>query len=83
MNKILVIVYVPLIELKYEVYIPINKKIGTVKDLIVKSINEMSDNSLNTNRALKLYNNDTGDVLPNNIYVKDSNMVNGTTLVLI
>ncbi len=83
MNKILVIVYVPLIELKYEIYIPINKKIGTVKDLIVKSINEMSDNSLNTNRALKLYNNDTGDVLPNNIYVKDSNMVNGTTLVLI
>ncbi len=83
MNKILVIVYVPLIELKYEIYIPINKKIGTVKDLIVKSINEMSDNSLNTNRVLKLYNNDTGDVLPNNIYVKDSNMVNGTTLVLI
>jgi hypothetical protein len=83
MNKILIIVYVPLIELKYEIYIPINKKIGTVKDLIVKSINEMSDNSLNTNRALKLYNNDTGDVLPNNIYVKDSNMVNGTTLVLI
>ncbi len=83
MNKILIIVYVPLIELKYEIYIPINKKIGTVKDLIVKSINEMSDNSLNTNRVLKLYNNDTGDVLPNNIYVKDSNMVNGTTLVLI
>lgn len=83
MNKILVVVYVPLIEFKYEVYIPINKKVGTVKDLIIKSINEMTNNALYSNRILKLYNNDTGDVLPNNIYVKDSNMVNGTTLVLI
>ena len=83
MNKILITVYVPLIEAKYELYIPINKKIGTVKELIIKSINEMSDNALNDNQVLKLYNNDTGDVLPNNVYVRDSKMVNGTTLVLI
>ena len=83
MNKILITVYVPLIEAKYELYIPINKKIGTIKSLIIKSINEMSDNALNENQVLKLYNNDTGDVLPNNIYVRDSKMVNGTTLVLI
>lgn len=83
MNKILITVYVPLIEAKYEMFIPINKKIGTVKELIIKSINEMSDNALNENQVLKLYNNDTGDVLPNNVYVRDSKMVNGTTLVLI
>lgn len=83
MNKVLVTVYVPLIESKYEVYVPINKKVGTIKELIIKSINEMSDGALDTNRVLELYDNDTGDVLPNNIYVRDSKMMNGTTLVLI
>ena len=83
MNKILITVYVPLMESKYELYIPINKKIGTIKELIIKSINEMSGGLLNTDRVLKLYDNDTGDVLPNNIYVRDSKMMNGTTLVLI
>ena len=83
MDKVLIVVYVPFIEEKYELYIPINKKIGTVKNLIIKSINEMSDNILDKNQVLRLYSNDTGDVLPNNIYVKDCNIVNGTTLVLI
>lgn len=70
-NKILIIVYVPLIEEKYELYIPINKKIGTVKKLIIDSINEMTDDALNTGLDLKLYDNDTGDVLPNDVYVKE------------
>lgn len=83
MDKVLVVVYVPFIEEKYELYIPINKKIGTIRNLIIKSINEMSDNILTNNQVLRLYSNDTGDVLPNNIFVKDCNIVNGTTLVLI
>ena len=83
MDKVLIVVYVPFIEEKYELYIPINKKIGTIKNLIIKSINEMSDNILTNNQVLRLYSNDTGDVLPNNIFVKDCNIVNGTTLVLI
>ena len=33
-NKILVELYIPLIEKSYDLYIPINKKIGTVKKLI-------------------------------------------------
>ena len=35
-NKLLVIVYVPLIEKELDVYIPIVKKVGTVKNLIIK-----------------------------------------------
>ncbi len=83
MNKILVIVLVPLLESEYEVYIPINKKICTIKELIIKAIVELSDNELTDTWNLKLYDNDTGDILPNDIYVKNSNLVNGTKLVLI
>ena len=34
MNKLLIIVHVPLLSEKYEVYIPINKKMGTIKQLM-------------------------------------------------
>lgn len=83
MNKILVVVYVPKIEMEYEVYIPINRKIGTIKKLIVQAIDELSNQNLNSYESLKLYENDTGNLLPNNIYVKNSNLSNGTKLVLI
>ena len=33
-NKILIELYIPLIEKNYDLYIPINKKVGTVKKLI-------------------------------------------------
>lgn len=83
MNKILVVVYVPKIEMEYEVFIPINRKIGTIKKLIVQAIDELSNQNLNSYESLKLYENDTGNLLPNNIYVKNSNLSNGTKLVLI
>ena len=83
MNKILIIVIVPIIEIEYEIYVPINKKIGTIKELIIKAITELSDNELNDTFNLKLYDNDTGNILFNDVYVKDSNLVNGTKLVLI
>ena len=83
MNKILIIVNIPIIEMEYEIYVPINKKIGTIKELIIKAITELSDNELNDTFNLKLYDNDTGNILFNDVYVKDSNLVNGTKLVLI
>ena len=33
-NKILICLYIPLIEKSYDLFIPINKKIGTIKRLI-------------------------------------------------
>ena len=44
-NKILVIVYVPLIEKNFNIYIPIVKKVGTVKNLIIKIVEESSENA--------------------------------------
>ena len=37
-NKILIELEVPLIEKKYVLFIPINKKVGTVKSLIEKAL---------------------------------------------
>ena len=83
MNKLLVIIYVPIIEGEYEVYIPLNKKVGLVRKLIINAISELSEQKINNIWDLKLYDNDTGSVLVDERYVKDSNLITGTKLVLI
>lgn len=81
-NKILVIVKVPFIEMEFEMYIPINKKIGYVKQMIISSIKERADGNLD-DVSLKLFDKETGSVFNNNIYVKESSIRNGTVLFLI
>ena len=38
-NKMLVVVYSPLVDKEFDVFIPINKKVGTIKNIIISSIN--------------------------------------------
>ena len=42
MNKVFIIVEVPLIEERYEVYIPIGKKIHKVSSILSKAVSELS-----------------------------------------
>ncbi|MGM9878957.1 MAG: hypothetical protein ACI31R_02915 [Bacilli bacterium] len=81
-NKVLIIVKVPFIEKEYQIYIPINKKIGYVKHLIIASIKERNDGNIDNNN-FSLIDKNTGNVLDNNKYVKDSTIRNGTELFLI
>lgn len=82
MNKILVLVYVPLLEQEYDLLIPINKKIGTVKQVIINAISELSDGNLNVNQKLALYDKETGKKYDSDLYVKNSGIVNGTKMIL-
>ena len=43
MNKVLVKVYVPVIEEQYDILIPVNRRIYNVIKLITKAINELSN----------------------------------------
>lgn len=83
MNKILVTVYVPLLDDKFDLFIPINKKVGTIKQVLINSINDFTSNSINNLNELKLYEKDTCKLLDNNIYVKSSDIKNGSSLILL
>ena len=56
MNKVLVTVYVPLIEQEYNLFIPVNRKIGLVKKILVNSIVELSDGAYMIDTEIALYN---------------------------
>lgn len=83
MNKVMVKVYVPLIEREFDIYIPINKKIGIIKKIIINTINEITELNLQEKRPVKLYDKITGSSFDNESYVKDSSIRNGTQLILL
>ena len=82
-HKILITVNVPLLSKSYDLFIPINKKVGTIRKYCIDVINELSDNSLVNIDKLNLYDKDGCIVYDLNVYVKGSGIVNGTEFILI
>lgn len=82
MNKVYVILYVPLIGEKYEMFLPISKKIGSITKLLTKSVNELSDGTFPIKDSL-LYDKKDGIMYDLNITVKESNIRNGSEIILI
>ena len=82
-NKILICLYIPLIEKSYDLFIPINKKIGTVKRLIEEGLVELTDNSYIIKENTNFYSKDTGDIYDVNLAVRDTDLKNGSRVILI
>lgn len=82
MNKLLVSIEVPSIEQNYNLFIPINKKVGTIKKYIIKSIHELSNGMLMEKDYL-FFDIDTGAKYGNNMYVRDSGIKNGARIIII
>lgn len=81
-NKVLVELIVPEIEESYNIYLPINKRMGNLVVLLTKAINDINFiNFINGNCTI--YNKETGDKYTDNLLVRETNIRNGTVLVLI
>ena len=81
-DKILVMVYVPLIEKNFDIYIPTTKKIGTIKKLILSIILEQTSGIFVDDNTKHLYDKESGEILDDNLYVRDSIIENGTKIIL-
>ena len=83
MNKVLIKVYVPKLEEIYDVWIPVHKKIYNVIFLLVKAINEISNNEYKPDKIPLLYDKLTAEEYDVNISIKDSTIRSGTEVILI
>lgn len=81
-DKVLVEVIIPSIELSYDVYIPISRKVGNVIGLISKSIHELTNGMFTFDEHTALYNKDSGEPYPMNVMIKNTNIRNGTKVIL-
>lgn len=82
-NKILILVYVPSLEASFEFYIPINKKIGTIKNTLIGFIQKEYGFSIKDTGSVSIIDKETGEVLNEDIFVYDSIIRNGTRILLI
>ncbi len=76
-NKILVTIYIPLLDESYDIFIPVNKKVGTIKKAILESVKNLQ------NKNYLLMNKEDCKVIDENVYVKNSGIQNGSKLILL
>lgn len=81
-NKILIQLYIPLIEEEYDIFIPINKRIGTIKQLLEKNMSEQANGYI-IREDTNLYSKETGKVYDVQLLVKDTDLKNGSRVILL
>lgn len=82
-NKVLVSVNVPILEKKYDIYFPVNRKMSNVIEMIKTSLQELSQGSFDMNNDYVLYNKENGEPYDMNILVRESNIRNGSKVILL
>ncbi len=82
-NKVLVELIVPSIEASYDIFLPINKRIGNIISLLNKTIADISDGCYEGNVNTSLYNRDTSQKYEINTLLYNTDIRNGTTLILL
>ncbi len=78
-NKLLVNIYILSLGKNYEVYVPINEKIGN----IAKLFNSSMFDSIDFSRNNKIFNINTGVLYKNNDLIRDLDIKNGEKLILL
>ncbi len=78
-NKVLVNLYILSLGKNYEIYVPVNEKIGNISKLL----NITMFDSINSDKNNTLFNAETGVSYNKNTLVRDSDIRNGTKLILV
>ena len=82
-TKVLVEIYVPELDIKYNLFIPVSRKICNVIIDLIKAISELSDGAYPIRNNHAFMNSDTGQIYDVNLNFKDSKILNGAKLLLI
>ena len=80
--RVYVIIETPILDEKYELLVPIDRRIHELINLLIKNIPELSENYYKNNKP-NLFNKSTGEQYDMNLIIKNSNIKTGTRLVLI
>ena len=78
-NKILVNIYILSLSRNYEMFIPVNEKVGHLANLL----NNVMMDSIDPDKTTMIINVDSGKCYKNNELIRETDIVNGTKLLLI
>lgn len=83
MDKKLVEVYVPLLGISYDIFIPTQVQLFDVLELIKKAVLDLSEGRFIPNEDTILCSRETGEILDINLSAYEMNIMNGSKLMLI
>lgn len=81
-NKVLIKLYVPKLNLNFDMFIPVNEYVWKVNKLIVNSINDMTSDKLDLNEDYYLINVQSGIIYQNNQIIINTDIRHSSSLVL-
>ena len=80
--RVYVTLDVPILDSKYELLVPIDRRIHDLISLLRKNIPELTANYYK-NKTPSIYNKSNGELYDMNMLIKDSDIKTGTRLILI
>ena len=80
--RVYVIIEMPILDKKYELMVPVDRRIYELIELLKKNIPELLENYYENINPM-LFNKSNGEMYDMNLIIKNSNIKNGTRLVLI
>lgn len=82
-NKVLIKVFIPEYNLNYDIFVPVNEYIWKIKELVIKSINDLENLGISNEQKFVLLNKDSGSIYDNNMLISKTDIRNATELLLI
>ena len=82
-NKVLIKLWIPELDVDYDVFIPVNEVMWKVKILLLKSVEDILKISINNNIDYYLVNKDTCKIYDSNEIVLNTDIRNGSEILLI
>ena len=80
-NKVLINLYIPLLEKKYELFLPVNKKVSEIIYLIGNSLTDITGGYYIYKKTERLYSRINGKEYNINEMIKNTNIRNGSELI--
>lgn len=82
-NKVFVQLIVPEIDKTFDVYLPVNKKMGDIIILLNQAVSELTFGEIELSNENILYNKSTHERYSSDILLVNTNIRNGSVLVLV
>lgn len=82
-NKVLVKVFIPEYNLNYDIFVPVNEYVWKIKELVIKSINDLENLGISNEQKFVLINKDTGMIYDNNSLISKTDIRNASEILLV
>jgi hypothetical protein len=83
MNKVIVSVYVPILNKTFDIFIPTQSQLFEVTELVKRAVSELSEGQFIPSRETVMSLKASGEILDANSTISELGIGNGTKLMLI